>query len=156
MDVVWNYICDVMMVMQSKGVMFDWVQIGNEISNGMLWEDGKVFMNMKNYVWLVNMGYNVVKFMSIGIKIIVYLVGGDDNVLYVWNIGGLINNGVNFDMIVMFFYFLVFGWNIVVMNMVNNVKDLINCYGKEIIIFEIGMDNNQVVVGKSFVVVMKN
>jgi len=156
MDAVWNYTREVMTAMQSKGVTPDWVQIGNETSNGMLWEDGKASVNMKNYAWLVNTGHNAVKSMSANTKTIVHLAGGDDNALYVWNIGGLISNGANFDMIAMSLYPSASGWNTAVTNAVNNAKDLINRYGKEIIVSEIGMDNNQPAAGKSFVAAMKN
>lgn len=103
---------------------------------------------MKNYAWLVNTGHNAVKSLSSGTKTIVHLAGGDDNALYVWNIGGLINNGANFDMIAMSLYPSASGWNTAVTNTVNNAKDMINRYGKEIIISEIGMDNNQAAAGK--------
>lgn len=143
MDVVWSYTRDVMTTMQSKGVTPDWVQIGNETSNGMLWDDGKASVNMKNYAWLVNTGHNAVKSISSGTKTIVHLANGDDNALFVWNIGGLINNGANFDMIAMSLYPSASGWNTAVTKTVNNAKDMINRYGKEIMISEIGMDNNQ-------------
>jgi arabinogalactan endo-1,4-beta-galactosidase len=156
MDAVWNHTRDVMTTMQSKGVTPDWVQIGNETNNGMLWEDGKASVNMKNYAWLVNTGHNAVKSISNGTKTMVHLANGDDNALFVWNIGGLINNGANFDMIAMSLYPSASGWNTAVTKTVNNAKDMINRYGKEIMISEIGMDNNQAAAGKSFVAAMKN
>jgi arabinogalactan endo-1,4-beta-galactosidase len=73
----------------------------------------------------------------------------------VWNIGGLIDNGANFDMIAMSLYPSASGWNTAVTNAVNNARDLINRYGKEIIVSEIGMDNTQPAAGKSFVAAMK-
>lgn len=156
MDAVWNHTRDVMTTMQSKGVTPDWVQIGNETNNGMLWEDGKASNNMKNYAWLVNTGHNAVKSISSGTKTLVHLANGDDNNLYVWNIGGLISNGANFDMVAMSLYPSPSGWNSAVTSTINNAKDLINRYGKEIMISEIGMDNNQSAIGKSFVASMKN
>lgn len=57
-----------MNTMKSKGVTPDWVQIGNETNNGMLWEDGKASVNMKNYAWLVNTGNNAVKSLAAVLK----------------------------------------------------------------------------------------
>ena len=64
MDAVYSHTVYVMNTMKNKGVTPDWVQVGNETNNGMLWEDGKASANMKNYAWLVNTGHNAVKSVS--------------------------------------------------------------------------------------------
>jgi arabinogalactan endo-1,4-beta-galactosidase len=90
--------------MQARGVTPDWVQIGNETNDGMLWPEGRASSNMQNYAWLVNTGHNAVKSVSSSTKTIVHLANGWDTSLFEWNIGGLVNNGANFDMVAMSLY----------------------------------------------------
>jgi arabinogalactan endo-1,4-beta-galactosidase len=151
MDAVWNYTRDVMFAMQSRGVTPDWVQIGNETNNGLLWEDGKASVNMRNYAWLINTGHNAVKSVSSSTKTIVHLSNAYDNALYVWNIGGLISNGATFDIIGMSLYPSPTDWQSKVNQTLSNAQDLIARYGKSVMICEIGMDYDQPSAAKSFI-----
>lgn len=155
MDAVWNHTVAVMNAMKSKGVTPDWVQIGNETNNGMLWEDGKASVSMKNYAWLVNTGNNAVKSISSGTMTIVHLANGYDNSLFVWNIGGLISNGATFDMIGMSLYPTASDWSTKVTQTISNANNMISRYGKPIMITEIGMDYNQPAAAKSFIADIK-
>ncbi|WP_338555161.1 glycosyl hydrolase 53 family protein [Paenibacillus sp. KS-LC4] len=155
MDAVWNHTRAVMTAMQAKGVTPDWVQIGNETNNGMLWNDGKATVSMKNYAWLVNTGNNAVKSISSGTKTIVHLAGGNDNALFVWNIGGLISNGATFDIIGMSLYPSASDWSAKVDQTISNANDMIARYGKPVIISEIGLEYNQPAATKSFVAAIK-
>ncbi|WP_419876394.1 glycoside hydrolase family 53 protein [Candidatus Pristimantibacillus sp. PTI5] len=155
MDAVWNHTREVMTAMQSKGVTPDWVQIGNETNDGMLWNDGKASLNMKNYAWLINTGNNAVKSVSTGTKTIVHLANGYDNSVFVWNIGGLIANGATFDIIGMSLYPSSTDWSSKVTQTISNSNDMISRYGKPVMITEIGMDYNQPAAAKSFVADIK-
>lgn len=156
MDAVWNWTRYVMTTMQNKGVTPDWVQIGNETNNGMLWNDGKATNSMQNYAWLVNTGHNAVKSISNSTKTIVHLANAEDNALYHWNIGGIINNGANFDIIGMSLYPSTNNWQSMVNQAISNANNLINTYGKPIMITEIGMDVNQPSTSKNFITDIKN
>lgn len=151
MDAVYSHTVYVMNTMKNKGVTPDWVQVGNETNNGMLWEDGKASANMKNYAWLVNTGHNAVKSVSSQTKTIVHLSNGYDNELFKWNIGGLISNGANFDIIGMSLYPEAGDWSSKVDQTIANAKDMTARYGKSIMISEIGMDYNQPAAAKSFI-----
>lgn len=151
MDAVYSHTVYVMNTMKNKGVTPDWVQVGNETNNGMLWEDGKASANMKNYAWLVNTGHNAVKSVSGQTKTIVHLSNGYDNELFKWNIGGLISNGANFDIIGMSLYPEAGDWSSKVDQTIANAKDMTARYGKSIMISEIGMDYNQPAAAKSFI-----
>ena len=87
MDAVYNHTRDVMFAMQNVGVTPDWVQIGNETNNGMLWDDGKASVSMSNYAQFVTTGHNAVKSVSSSTKTLVHLANGNDNSTFVWNIG---------------------------------------------------------------------
>ncbi|MFC5528833.1 glycoside hydrolase family 53 protein [Cohnella yongneupensis] len=151
MDAVYNYTRDVMTTMQSKGVTPDWVQIGNETNDGMLWNDGKASLNMKNYAWLVNTGNNAVKSISSSTKTIVHLANGYDNSVFVWNIGGLVANGATFDIIGMSLYPSTSDWSTKVTQTISNANNMISRYGKPVMITEIGMAYNSPSTAKSFV-----
>ncbi|MFM9281188.1 glycoside hydrolase family 53 protein [Paenibacillus jiagnxiensis] len=151
MDAVWAHTVYVMNTMKEHGVTPDWVQIGNETNNGMLWEDGKASVNMKNYAWLVNTGHNAVKSVSSSTKTIVHLANGFDNSLFQWNIGGLVSNGANFDIIGMSLYPSASDWSTKVTQTVSNANNMIATYGKPVMITEIGMDYNEPAAAKSFI-----
>ncbi|MGK9251005.1 arabinogalactan endo-1,4-beta-galactosidase [Paenibacillus humicus] len=155
MDAVWSHTVSVMNTMKAQGVTPDWVQIGNETNNGMLWEDGKASVSMKNYAWLVNTGNNAVKSVFPSAKTIVHIANGYDNALFVWNIGGLISNGATFDAIGMSLYPTATDWQAKVDQTIANAKDMISRYGKSVIISEIGLEYNQPAAAKSFIADIK-
>lgn len=155
MNAVWDHTVYVMNTMKNSGVTPDWVQIGNETNDGMLWDDGKASLNMKNYAWLVNTGNNAVKSIFPSAKTIVHLANGYDNANFVWNIGGLINNGATFDIIGMSLYPSTTDWSTKVDQTISNANDLIKRYGKSVMISEIGLDYSQPSTAKSFVTAIK-
>lgn len=61
MKAVYDHTYDVMNALKSNGVYPEWVQVGNETNDGMLWEDGRASANMKQFAWLINSGYDAVK-----------------------------------------------------------------------------------------------
>lgn len=156
MDAVWNHTVYVMNTMKNKGVTPDWVQIGNETSDGMLWPDGRASQGgMKNYAWLVNTGNNAVKSVSSGTKTIVHLASGHDSALFEWNIGGLIANGATFDMVAMSLYPSTSDWQTKVTQAVANANNIIAKYNKDVIVSEIGLEYNQAATTKSFIADIK-
>lgn len=131
------------------------MQIGNETNNGMLWEDGKASVNMKNYAWLVNTGNNAVKSVSSSTKTIVHLANGDNSSVLNWNIGGLIDNGAQFDLIGLSLYPSPADWQGKVDQTITNANNLIAKYGKGIVISEIGMEYNEPAASKAFIFAIK-
>ena len=55
---VFEYTRDTMVRFREAGVLPDMVQVGNEITNGMLWPDGKLPENWGNFAQLVYAGIN--------------------------------------------------------------------------------------------------
>ncbi|WIV21274.1 glycosyl hydrolase 53 family protein [Paenibacillus polygoni] len=155
MDAVWSHTVYVMNTMKNKGVTPDWVQIGNETNDGMLWDDGKASVNMKNYAWLVNTGHNAVKSVSSSTKTIVHLANGDNGTVLDWNIGGLVANGANFDAVGLSLYPSSTDWSSAVTKTVTNAKLMVSKYGKEVLMSEIGMDYNQPTEAKNFITKIK-
>src|SRR4029078_10337897 len=52
-----DYTTSVLNALKSNGITPEWVQIGNETNDGMLWPDGKASTNMSNFSQLVKTGY---------------------------------------------------------------------------------------------------
>ena len=132
---------DVLIQIKNAGVTPEWVQIGNETNNGLLWPDGKASTSMSNYAQLINAGYNAVKNVFTNAKVIVHVSNGWDNSLFTWNIGGLISNGAQFDVIGMSLYpsYVVAGWATANQQCLINMNDMVSKYNKEVMIVEVGM-----------------
>ena len=56
-----DHTTEVLQLLKDSGISPEWVQVGNETGNGMLWEDGKASVSMANYATLNNAGYDAVK-----------------------------------------------------------------------------------------------
>ncbi|MFC1568715.1 arabinogalactan endo-beta-1,4-galactanase [bacterium] len=57
-NAVFEYTRDCIVAFREAGVLPDMVQIGNEITNGMLWPDGKLPENWDNFSELIQAGIN--------------------------------------------------------------------------------------------------
>ena len=150
MNDVYNYTLDLMNTLKSNGIYPEWVQIGNETNNGMLWDDGKASVNMKNFAWLVNCGYNAVKAVNSSSKVIVHLSNAHDNALYRWLFDGLKANGAKWDVIGMSVYPTTSNWASNNNSVLYNMKDMVSRYGSEIMICEAGMEVTAASTCKSF------
>src|SRR5206468_9587293 len=71
-----NHTTDVLTTLKNNGIVPEWVQVGNETNDGMLWPEGKASVNMNNFAQLVNAGYDAVKGVDNSIKVIVHLSNG--------------------------------------------------------------------------------
>jgi len=132
---------DVLNQLKTAGISPEWVQVGNETNNGMLWPDGKASTNMHNYAQLVTAGYDAVKTVFPAAKVIVHISNGWDNTLFQWNIGGLISNGAKFDVIGMSLYpsYFAEGWAKANQQCLANMNDLVSRYNKDVMVVEVGM-----------------
>lgn len=96
---VYNHTYSVLNSLKSNNIIPDWVQVGNETNDGMLWSEGKASTNMANFAALVNSGYNAVKAIDSTIKVIVHISNGYDNSLFRWMFDGLKTNNAKWDVI---------------------------------------------------------
>lgn len=87
-----DHTTSVLNALKSNGIIPNWVQIGNETNDGMLWPDGKASTNMKNFARLINAGYTAAKAVDTSIKVIVHISNGYDSNLFRWIFDGLKNN----------------------------------------------------------------
>ncbi len=130
---------DVLSLLKTNSISVDWVQVGNETGNGILWEDGKASVNMKNYAELNTAGYDAVKEVFPDAKVIVHVQNGADNGLFRWIFDGLKNNGSKWDIIGMSLYPTKDNWSQLTASCLSNIEDMISRYNSEVMICEVGM-----------------
>ncbi len=148
---VYDHTLDVLNALKSNGVTPEWVQVGNETNNGMLWDDGKASVSMKNFAQLVTRGYDAVKTVFPDAKVIVHISNGYDNSLFRWIFDGLKNNGGKYDVIGMSLYPEQDNFTTLSNQCLTNMNDMVSRYGKEIMICEVGMDNTAASSSKSLI-----
>jgi len=134
-----NHTTDVLNQLKTAGVTPEWVQVGNETNDGMLWPDGKASTNMGNFTQLVNAGYDAVKGVFPSAKVIVHISNGYDNSLFRWMFDGLKTNGAKYDVIGMSLYPSTTNWSTYNTQCLTNMNDMVTRYGKEVMVVEVGM-----------------
>ena len=145
---------EVLTLLKNNNITPEWVQVGNETGNGMLWEDGKASVNMANYVALNNAGYDAVKAVFPNSKVIVHLQDGYKNSLFRWIFDGFKNNGGKWDVIGLSlypsWYTTVNDWQNANKDCLANMNDMVSRYGKEVMVVECGMSWDKPDACKSF------
>lgn len=148
---VYNHTVEVLTLLKNNKIVPEWVQVGNETNNGMLWEEGKASLNMKNFADLVLSGYNAVKSVNASSKVIVHLSNGYDNGMFRWMFDGLKSNGAKWDVIGMSLYPGVADWQTKNTQCLANMNDMLSRYGSEIMICEMGMPAAEAAASKAFI-----
>lgn len=138
-----NHTKEVLTLLRNNNISPEWVQVGNETGNGMLWDTGKASTNMANYAQLTTAGYDAVKEIFPNCKVIVHLQNGHDNGLFRWIFDGLKNNGGKWDIIGMSLYPYWFtksnDWQAANTACLANMNDMVTRYNKEVMVVECGM-----------------
>lgn len=95
---------EVLQLLKNHNITPKWVQVGNETSDGFLWEMGRASTQMAQYAGLTTAGYDAVKSIFPEATVIVHLDNGFDNNLYNYIFDGLKQYGGKWDMIGMSLY----------------------------------------------------
>ena len=131
-DVVYSYTKEVLEKMRSENIIPAIVQVGNEITNGFLWPEGKV-ENIATMCELLNAGIRGVRDTMPESKVMLHLDYGTDNELYRKWFGGIEPYNLDYDIIGMSYYPF---WNGSIEALVSNMNDMVDTYKKEILITE--------------------
>ncbi len=145
-----SHTTSVLNALKAAGVTPEWVSIGNETNDGMLWPEGKASVIMSNFALLVNAGYNAVKAVDASIKVIVHISNGYDNSLFRWMFDGLTANGAHWDIIGMSLYPTVANWSTLNSQCLANMNDMVTRYNKPVMICEVGMSWDQASTSNAF------
>ncbi len=145
-----SHTTEVLQTLKSNGIDVEWVQVGNETNQGMLWGTSYPPANASNtgyatgsdftnFVQLINSGYDAVKAVYPDAKVIIHTSDGNDLSLFTWMYGNLKTNNAKYDVIGMSLYPDNTIWETTTNTCLTNIKTLINTYGKEVMICEVGM-----------------
>ena len=145
-----NHTTAVLNTLKSNGVTPEWVQVGNETNDGMLWPDGKASTNMNNFAQLVKAGYAAVKAVDPSIKVIVHISNGFDNNLFRWIFDGLKNNGADWDITGLSLYPTPTNWSTLNSQCLTNMNDMVARYDKPVMVVEVGMSWDQATASNAF------
>jgi len=150
---VHNYTLHVMDTLLQNGITPDWVQVGNETNDGMLWTDGQISTNNNsfvNFAALINSGYSAVKAASSTTKVIVHISNGFDNGLFEWMFDGLKAAGAKWDIIGMSLYPATNSWQTTDAQCLANMNDMVARYGTPVMVCEVGMSYSDPTDSKAF------
>ena len=141
---------DVLQALKVAGVDVPWVQVGNEVTSGMLWDSGKVSgTSMGHFVSYFDAGREAVKAVYPDAKVILHLDNG-------WNIGTLDwfltlaqGQSLQYDILGLSLYPSYWenggypDWQPKVKQFISNIPALVQNYGKPVMLVEIGMPASQ-------------
>ncbi len=141
-----DHTTEVLSALKAKGVTnVEWVQVGNETPDGMLWNDdnttvtGKASKNAKNYAAYELAGYNAVKAVYPDAKVVVHIDQGNKLDRFTWIFDLLKNNGGKWDVIGMSLYPEDSDWQTLTDNCLLNIKTLSSKYNCNVVVSEVGM-----------------
>ncbi len=144
---LYNYTADVMNALKSAGVYPEWVQVGNEISGGMVYPEGST-ANFSQLVQLINQGYAAIKAVSPHSNVILHLDQGNNSDRFKWWFDNATSNGARYDVIGMSYYpYWLTGnpdYTLSINDLGNNLTDMVSRYGKEVMVVEVGGEDNKV------------
>ncbi len=111
------------------------VQVGNELSNGLLWPYGQV-PEYENIAKFVNAGIRGVRAVDAQLPIMIHLDNGGNNELYRRWFDEFISRGEDFQVIGLSYYPF---WHGTLQMLEDNMQDIAKRYGKELIVAEVSM-----------------
>lgn len=143
---LYDYTLDVMTQLKNAGVTPEWVQVGNEIPGGMLLPEGSTD-NWPQLAQLLNKGYEAVKAISPGTKVVLHVDQGNNNQRFRWWFDAATKNKVNYDVIGLSYYpYWLEGrpdYTLSINDLGNNLKDMASRYNKEVMVVEVGGENEK-------------
>ena len=91
---------EVLSLLKQSGIDVAWVQVGNEVTNGMLWESGRVKdQEARNFVKYFNAGSAAVKSVYPNAKVILHIDGGERTQTIQWFFDLMQKAGASYDII---------------------------------------------------------
>lgn len=132
---VYDYTLESMQTFLDAGVNITMVQVGNELSNGLLWPEGKV-PNYDNIATFVNAGIRAVRKVDATIPVMIHLDNGGNNALYREWFDNFTKRGEDFEIIGLSYYPF---WHGSLQMLNDNMNDIAERYGKDLVIAEVSM-----------------
>ncbi|WP_223650769.1 glycosyl hydrolase 53 family protein [Hymenobacter psoromatis] len=140
---VYDHTAAVLTTLKTNGITPEWVQVGNETNDGMLWPEGRITVNgFGNFAAFVDQGYAAVKAVSPTTKVVVHFANGNDNGAFRYYFDGLQTAGARWDVMGMSLYPDAATWPTYTAQTQANMNDMVSRYpGKEVMVVEVGLDS---------------
>lgn len=132
---VYEYTADTLSQLKKAGVMPDMVQVGNEITNGLMWPYGRK-PEYDNIARFISAGIRAVRDADPAVKIMLHLDNGGRNDLYREWFDNYTTRGEDFDIIGLSYYPF---WHGTMEELKNNMDDISVRYAKDLVIAEVSM-----------------
>lgn len=136
---VYDYTRITLNELSEENLLPEMVQVGNELSNGLLWPTGRVpeYDNIARYVKAgVRAVREVSRLSGREIKVMIHLDNGGNNALYREWFDNFTSRGGDFDVIGLSYYPF---WHGTMDMLIDNMKDIAKRYKKDLIIAEVSM-----------------
>lgn len=135
---VYSFTRETLLAMRRAGAFPDLIQVGNELTNGMLWPQGKLLEcgNYDNLAKFVSAGIRAVRSLDQEIPIMIHLDNGGNAPMYRDWFDHYLERGEDFQIIGLSYYPF---WHGSLEELKNNMNDLAVRYGKELVIAEVSM-----------------
>ena len=139
---------DVLNILKDNGVDVTWVQVGNEVTNGMLWEKGRVEGNSASgFAKLFKAGADKVRSIYPKASVILHIDNPWDMDTIKWFYSLMADTGVKYDMIGLSLYPSYWNdetnafepWEKKVNQAIANIPQLIKTYNRDVMLVEFGM-----------------
>ncbi len=144
---LYDYTFDVISAIKAAGVEPEWVQVGNEITPGLLLPEGNSNTNFAQLVQLLNRGYDAVKAASPNSKVILHVDQGNNNQRFRWWFDNAKKYNAKYDIIGMSYYpYWLEGkpdYTTNIEDLAFNLNDMVRRYGKEVMVVEVGGEDGQ-------------
>jgi arabinogalactan endo-1,4-beta-galactosidase len=134
---VFEYTRDTIVALREGGAMPDMVQIGNEITPGLLWPHGKLPQNWDTFADLLKAGIRGVdagRAAAPRPHLMIHVDKGGDKVRTKWFFDNLLQRGVEFDVIGQSYYPW---WHGSLLELSENLAFMAETYRKDIILVEV-------------------
>lgn len=132
---VFDFTRETMEVFRENHVNTTMVQVGNELSNGLLWPEGKV-PNYDNIARFVNAGIRGVRAVDGDVPVMLHLDNGGNNALYREWFDEFTKRGGDFQIIGLSYYPF---WHGTLDMLSANMNDIAERYGRDLVVAEVSM-----------------
>lgn len=128
---MYEYTRETLIALKEEECLPDMVQVGNEITNGILWPEGKV-SEPEHLIRFINAGIRGVRKVNRDIPVMLHLDQGNEQKLYrEWFDSYERLGGEEFDIIGLSYYPV---WNGKIKGLIDNMNALADRYGKRMIV----------------------
>lgn len=132
---VYDYTCRVLLTLKKENAFPTMIQIGNEVTNGLLWPNAKM-PAYDNIARFISAGIRAARAVDANLPIMIHLDNGGNNELYRDWFDHYMERGEDFDIIGLSYYPF---WHGPLSDLADNMKDISERYQKDVIVAEVSM-----------------